>query len=116
MYFNLDDYKDNRYAMHCKTEEQAEYFCEFLHNAGRKWCDGKSYLGNTSWYPKYNDSGGCCYCFNTNDYGSYKWFQTQGDSYYRILEFENFEWDEFNCKMQVEPIHVDEFLSSFVIN
>ena len=43
MKFNLNDYQDN-YVMHCKTKEEAENFCRFLHQNGGKWCTGDSYL------------------------------------------------------------------------
>lgn len=46
--FNLDDYQ-GKYAMHCKTEEEAKDFCRVLHEAGRKWNGGESYLEYTFW-------------------------------------------------------------------
>ena len=42
MKFNIEDYK-GKYAMHCKTEEEAKDFCAYLGGIGRKWCDGGSY-------------------------------------------------------------------------
>lgn len=46
--FNLDDYQ-GKYAMHCKTEEEAKDFCRVLHEAGRQWHDGQSYLEEIYW-------------------------------------------------------------------
>ena len=46
--FNLDDYT-GKYVMCCKTEEEAKDFCRVLHEAGRKWSSGDSYLENTYW-------------------------------------------------------------------
>lgn len=43
MTFNLNDYK-GEYVMRCKTKEEAESFCRFLHQNGRKWSSGDSYL------------------------------------------------------------------------
>ena len=41
MRFNIEDYKGN-YVMHCKTEEEAEIFCKYLHSIGRTWSTGVS--------------------------------------------------------------------------
>lgn len=46
MKFNIDDYK-GKYAMHCKTEEEARDFCNYLHSIGRVWNSGGDYLGDT---------------------------------------------------------------------
>ena len=46
--FNLEDYK-GKYVMHCKTEGEAKDFCRVLHEAGRKWYGGESYLDYTFW-------------------------------------------------------------------
>ena len=48
MKFNLDNYK-GRYAMHCKTEEEAKGFCKYLHEHGRKWRSGSSYSDKICW-------------------------------------------------------------------
>lgn len=60
MKFNLNDYKGN-YAMHCKTEEEAENFCRFLGLNGRRWKDGTSYLEDNMWCLHERDT---VYCFN----------------------------------------------------
>ena len=41
MRFNIEDYK-GKYAMHCKTEEAAKDFCNYLDSLGRKWCNNKN--------------------------------------------------------------------------
>lgn len=64
MKFNLNDYKGN-YAMHCKTKEEAESFCRFLHQNGRRWSDGTSYLKNDFW-DEYEDD--TIYFFNECTY------------------------------------------------
>lgn len=44
MKFNIDDYK-GKYAMHCKTEEEARDFCNYMYSVNRnKW---GSFLTNT---------------------------------------------------------------------
>ena len=37
--FNWDEFKnkDNKIAMHCKTEEEAKDFCKQMHEHGMKW-------------------------------------------------------------------------------
>jgi len=84
MKFNLNDYKGN-YAMHCKTEEEAESFCRFLHQNGRSWCNGDSYLENDCWDVYKRDT---IYCFNEGAYCDVAFTKrVQG---YKILEWSNF--------------------------
>lgn len=64
MKFNLNDYKGDC-AMHCKTKEEAESFCRFLHQNGRKWRTGDSYLEYDRWY---NYEGDTVYYFNEGVY------------------------------------------------
>lgn len=42
--FSLEEYTDNRYTMICETKEEVDSFLEFLHNHGRTWEDGGSYI------------------------------------------------------------------------
>lgn len=53
MRFNWDEFKnkDNKIAVHCKTEEEAIDFCKRMHEHGMKWCTGKSYMEKTNCYP-----------------------------------------------------------------
>lgn len=39
----FDEYK-GMYVMHCQTEDEANSFLAFLHNAGRQWSNGESYM------------------------------------------------------------------------
>jgi len=48
-------------AVHCKTKREAKLFCKMLHEHGRKWCDGSSYLSTTEFY-YYGDNS-----YYTND-------------------------------------------------
>lgn len=45
--FNFDMWKDKKVCMHCKTEEEAKDFCRVMHEAGLRWCDGKTYIYST---------------------------------------------------------------------
>ncbi len=80
--FNLDDYS-GLYAMHCKTEDEANSFLEILHNAGRKWCNGESYA-EKNYYATFKHH--TLYYFNSGLYGSES-FTNDGIT---ILEWSDF--------------------------
>lgn len=61
MKFNINDYKGD-YAMHCKTEKEAESFCEYLNSLGKRWCDGDSYVEDNGWDAHKSET---CYVFNS---------------------------------------------------
>lgn len=84
MKFNIDDYK-GKYVMHCKTEEEAEIFCEYLHSIGHKWINDVSYLLENYW-DNYEES--TCYEFNTDQYCNKEYFERVRG--YTILEMEDF--------------------------
>lgn len=48
MKFNWDEFKneENKIAVHCKTEIEAENFCRKMHKHGMRWCDYESFLKN----------------------------------------------------------------------
>lgn len=83
MMFNIDDYK-GKYVMHCKTEEEAEIFCKYLHNIEHMWGSGDSYLSKNYWND-YKES--TCYEFNTDSYCSKRYYEERR---YTILEMEDF--------------------------
>lgn len=83
MKFNLDNYK-GKYAMHCKTEEEAKDFCKYLHEHGRRWESGASYVDNTNW-KKYKEN--TAYHFNVGGYGHINWYSKETVT---ILEWEDF--------------------------
>lgn len=89
--FNINDYP-GKYVMHCKTEEEAKDFCRVLHEAGRKWCTGVSYLENTNWS---NTLYGMriYYNFNRGMYASDESAYTHEG--YTILEWSDFMNKEF---------------------
>ena len=60
MKFNFADYK-GKYAMNCKTEEEAQEFCRLMHEDGRKWVRGNSYLEIINWG---GYKSATCYNFN----------------------------------------------------
>jgi hypothetical protein len=88
--FNLDDYK-GKFVMHCKTEEEAKDFCRVLHEAGRKWSSGDSYLEETYWGRYVVDRNGRYYQFNDGMYSTREHFVSN----YAILEWSDFMDKEF---------------------
>ena len=88
MKFNIDNYK-GKYVMHCKTEEEARSFCDYLHKLGRKWNSGSSYKRETMWGCFKND---VTYYFNEDMYGSIRSAEKDG---YAILEWSDFMNAEF---------------------
>lgn len=92
MKFNINKY-EGHYAMHCKTEEEAKIFCRYLDSVGRKWADGTSYMSMTNWSVYGHDT---YYDFNGGTYCDKRYFLAR--SYYTILEFSDFEWDNKNTK------------------
>ena len=90
MIFKLEDYEDRedtRYCMHCKTNEEAKDFCNFLHSQGREWCTGESYFNETYWIC-YEEA--TCYNFNCNSFGGLPLYNSEG---YTILEWSDFMED-----------------------
>lgn len=86
--FNFEDYQGD-YVMRCMTEEEAKDFCRVMHDAGRKWCDGQSYLDNTWWD---EDRYRTCYNFNANKKGSIDFYAAHG---YHVLYWSDFMDKEF---------------------
>ena len=83
MKFNINDYK-GKYVMHCKTEEKAKDFCDYLHSIGKKWCDGLEYSERTNWFQHTAET---CYNFNEGSYSRCQYYKENG---YTILEWEDF--------------------------
>lgn len=90
MKFNLNDYKGKNVCMHCRTEEDAKQFCDFLHKAGLKWISGVSYAEETYWYI---NGVNTVYYFNEGQYGKRALVS------YDCMEL---EWDAFKMNLS-EP-------------
>ena len=88
MKFNIKNYK-GRYAMHCKTKEEARDFCNYLHNIGKRWNNYTSYLDKTDWSTYKSNT---VYLFHENLYWSINNAKQNG---YTILEWEDFMNKEF---------------------
>lgn len=83
MKFNIDDYK-GKYAMHCKTKEEAEDFCRYLDSIGCKWKNGNRYLNCTYWQSLKSET---TYGFNEATYNCISYYKDHG---YTILEWSDF--------------------------
>ena len=89
MKFDINDYK-GKYAMHCKTEEEANDFCKYMDSIGRRWCNNSTrYTQNNSYYVYGSKT---TYTFNENAFADYDWHKTND---YTILEWSDFTNGEF---------------------
>lgn len=115
MKFNIENYDDGSYVMHCKTEEEANIFCKYLHSLGKRWSNGSSYL-NENYYKVFHSE--TCYDFEYDCYDNIEYFI---ESECTILEFSDFEWDGFYSSQhcfrvyQTDKDIIDGFLSGFQI-
>lgn len=111
MRFVLEEYR-GKYVMHCKNGEEAMFFCQFLHNAGRTWCTQESYVENLNWDAT---RGGTGYGFNEGVHAQYDYWVRE-EPEYTILEFEDFEWDDPSFQnFDVDNQCMDEFLNTFTV-
>lgn len=107
MKFNYDEYP-GKYAMSCETEEECQIFLKYLHNIGKSWCTGKSYL-DWSAFEQYGSK--VCYLFNLDKVGAIDDVLRLS---YTILYFDEFEWDDYKTNYTPEDNHIlDEFLNIF---
>ena len=91
--FNFDDYKGG-YVMNCKTEEEANDFCNVMSKAGFCWRNNESYAKHT--YYCVNKSG-TCYVFNKGMYSDIGYCKSSG---YTILEWSDFMEKKGNNTME----------------
>lgn len=103
--FNWDEFKnkDNKIAVHCKTEEEAVDFCKQMHEHGMKWCNGDSYLEHTE-YGRYLSK--TCYT-GGGKFASCDFYESEG---YKILEWSDYMQKEFT-KADLEDGMVVEYRS-----
>lgn len=101
--FNWNEFKnkDNKIAVHCKTEEEAVDFCKQMHEHGMKWNGGFSYLDYTN-YRIYRE--GTCYIAK-GEYCFKNYYEKKG---YTILEWSDYMQKEFT-KADLEDGMVVEY-------
>lgn len=87
--FNWNEFKnkDNKIAVHCKTEEEAKDLCKQMHEHGMKWCNGESYLKNTN----YMRNEGTRY-YGSGEYSTRDFAEKYN---YKILEWSDYMDKEF---------------------
>ena len=95
MKFNPNDYGRNA-VMHCSTEEQAIVFCNHLHSLGRRWKSGQAYSTRTLFTEV---EGDIYYYFHQDVCSTYRPLFD-----YTVLEFSDFEWDNYTQEPKTEPI------------
>lgn len=88
--FNWKEFKnkDNKIAVHCKTEEEAIDFCKQMHKHRMKWCNGESYLENTNYNTR---NEGTCY-YGAGEYSSRVFAEKYN---YKILEWSDYMQKKF---------------------
>ena len=79
MKFNIDDYK-GKYVMHCKTEEEARSFYDYLRRARN--CKGCSIYGHIDLFQSKT-----AYNFNNGTFGDVDYYSSSG---YTVLEWSKF--------------------------
>lgn len=88
--FDLQTYTEKLMFMRCFTEEEANVFCNFLHENGRCWCNKESYKNNACFETFGKET---CYEFNQGKYGD---FRSIKDNYGAcFLEFDSFDWSKY---------------------
>ena len=107
MRFDIKKYS-GKYAMRCRTEEDAGEFTQYLHKQGKNWISGISYLSHC---PHLYGSN-TCYAVNGGTHGTVESYQTLG---YVILDFDDFDWGNDITPTENDVKIMDEFFSGFAI-
>ena len=85
--FNWDEFKEGKFAVHCKTEEEAKDFCKRMHEEGLKWCSGESYLKETNY--KFCEEE---MCYIRGGFSLYQYYKSKGC---KILEWSDYMQKNF---------------------
>lgn len=85
--FNWDEFKEGKFAVHCKTEEEAKDFCKRMHEEGLKWCSGESYLKETNY--KFCEEE---MCYIRGGFSPYQYYKSKGC---KILEWSDYMQKNF---------------------
>lgn len=93
--FDINNYQ-GKYVMHCKTEEEAKTFCNYLRGMGKTWNNGGSYDGKTE-YSTYKER--TCYYFNDGMFGHKEGAM---DTRHTILEFSDFDSSSWFTKTDLK--------------
>lgn len=85
--FNINDYNDRRYVMHCETETEAKHFCHYLHSIGKKWRRGESYDKETYWTIYQENT---VYFFHEDSFGDINTINKK----YIVLKWKDFDFTD----------------------
>ena len=91
--FNIKNYP-GKYVMCCKTHEESQIFSRYLNSIGKTWLSGGSYL-QLDYYSRCDQ----CISYNFNN-GTYDHLDYYKNEKYTILEFEDFDWSDFEMKKE----------------
>ena len=88
--FNWEKFldKNNKIAVHCKTEEEAKDFCKQMHEHGLKWCSEISYIKDT-YFEVYKSRT------SYDSKGKYAYDDYYEEERYKILEWSDYMKKEF---------------------
>ncbi len=86
MQFDLWKYKDRKYIMHCKSEQEAVEFLTYLRKHGYVWCTDEDYTEYYTKWEVYEEQ--TCYYFNEGRFGAYD----DAAENRIILEYSDFDW------------------------
>lgn len=114
MEFDINEYQ-GKFAMHCKTEDEAKVFCKYLHDIGKRWNNGDSFLDKTYFFDHQENT---CYAFGINKYSNLSTLLGQD---YTILEFSDFIWKGYRRRpefrvFKTDMAVIDDFLSGFQVS
>lgn len=110
--FNISDYSEGLYCMHCVTTEEAELFLDYLSSVGRCFRSGDKYSDPTMRAQSLEYGENTCYFFNEGAYGD---ISTAIEDNFNILEFSDFDWSGFESSSvdQDEDLSFSAFLAQF---
>lgn len=104
----IKEIMDPHAVIHCDTEEKAKVLLEYLHSAGRKWCNGKSYVKESN-YSRYGEQ--TCYAVCIGEYCSLDWYINHGG--WIIYEFDDVFYDcpiaEPEIKMNFDDLFDEDY-------
>lgn len=109
MKFNCDNYGTFT-VMHCRNREEIDIFRQYLHDEGKTWSSGRSYIDNT--HPLEND---ICFRFNVGVRGTYDEYLNYPEGM-EILEFSDFDWIDDITEISSDDLFaIDCFLDEFAV-
>lgn len=95
----VTELKENE-CIHCETEEQANDICQLMHEAGFKWCNGKTYL----YYNDYNSyKSETCYIPKEGMYCSLKYAKRSNYTIYKAEQFLNQKQEVMSTIVNINP-------------